>query len=251
VLISSGGSRQATAPARTEKRQWLQLGARAGKSDQRLRRKGVRKRFGALDFWDRLRTHFRAWWLWMGIAALFLETDIWLGALFAGCVAFLFFHTSPHSHPAAYPLKTDLAINSDEFRVTMAGMTGMPLVSGNDVEIYNDGDEFYPAMLHAIECSEHSVTMEQHLFWGGQVGRRFAQAFAKAAQRGISVKLLVDAVGSVTLGAEIIAILRKADANSPGLAHSLVHTRPSQPLHRSEISDCPWAYRLQRRCRNR
>jgi phosphatidylserine/phosphatidylglycerophosphate/cardiolipin synthase-like enzyme len=112
-----------------------------------------------------------------------LQTGFWPGALLAGCVAFLFYHTSPHSHPAVYPLEPDFGAASDEFRVTMAGMTGMPLVSGNNVEIYNNGDEFYPAMLDAIERSQHSVTMEQHMFWNGRVGRRFAQALRKKPNR--------------------------------------------------------------------
>jgi cardiolipin synthase A/B len=45
---------------------------------------------------------------------------------------------------------------------------------GNRVNIYNNGDEFYPAMLDAIESARLSITMEQYIFWNGQVGRRFA-----------------------------------------------------------------------------
>ena len=89
----------------------------------------------------------------------------------------------------------------------MAGMTGMPLVDGNHVDLFNNGDEFYPAMLEAIESAEHSVTMEQFIFWDGQVGRRFAEAFAEKAREGIPVKLLLDAIGSSTLGEEILKIL--------------------------------------------
>jgi len=89
----------------------------------------------------------------------------------------------------------------------MAGMTGMPLVPGNAVVLFNNGDEFYPAMLEAIEAAEHSITMEQYIFWDGQIGRRFAEAFAEKARTGIPVKLLLDAVGSSTLGEPIVKIL--------------------------------------------
>ena len=41
----------------------------------------------------------------------------------------------------------------------------------------------------------------------GLVGRRFAEAFAEKAREGIPVKLLVDAIGSATLGPEIFKIL--------------------------------------------
>jgi cardiolipin synthase A/B len=60
---------------------------------------------------------------------------------------------------------------SDEFNATIAGVTGAPLVDRNRVEIYNNGDEFYPAMLQAIESARRSITMEQYIFWDGRVGR--------------------------------------------------------------------------------
>ena len=44
----------------------------------------------------------------------------------------------------------DFGTELSEFRTAMAGATGMPLVAGNRVEIYDNGDEFYPAMLDSI-----------------------------------------------------------------------------------------------------
>jgi cardiolipin synthase len=89
----------------------------------------------------------------------------------------------------------------------MAGMTGMPLVPSNQVALFNNGDEFFPEMLQAVESAEHSVTMEQYIFWDGRVGRRFAEAFAEKARSGVPVKLLLDAVGSATLGEPVLKIL--------------------------------------------
>ena len=56
---------------------------------------------------------------------------------------------------------------------------------GNHVTIFNNGDEFYPAMLEAIESAKQSITMEQYIYWDGQVGRRFAEAFAEKARQGV------------------------------------------------------------------
>jgi cardiolipin synthase len=128
------------------------------------------------------------------------------GAILAAA-AFVLYHSATDSHPACYALEPDFDTGSDEFRATMAGATGMPLVDGNRVEIYNNGDEFFPAMLDAIESARLSVTMEQYIFWNGQVGRRFAEAFAEKAREGVPVKLLLDAIGSATLGADIFNIL--------------------------------------------
>lgn len=156
---------------------------------------------------DHARDLIRAWWAWL-ILGMILELGGWrVTGLIAGVVSFVLYHISPDSHPAVYALEPDFDTNSKEFRITMAGATGMPLLDGNRVRIYNNGDEFYPAMLEAIESATHSITMEQYIFWDGQVGRRFAEAFAEKAREGISVKLLVDAIGSATLGREIFKTL--------------------------------------------
>ncbi|MBI3683435.1 MAG: hypothetical protein HY235_23930 [Acidobacteria bacterium] len=44
----------------------------------------------------------------------------------------------------------------------------------------------------------------------GEVGKRFAEAFAARAQAGVSVKLLLDAVGAASIGREIAGILNES-----------------------------------------
>jgi cardiolipin synthase A/B len=165
------------------------------------------KRLGRLERWDRIRRVIRAWWIWLAVAIAAHLAGHWVLTVIAGAWAFFFYQTTPESHPAVYALETDIDVESPEFPITMAGMTGMPLVPGNQVALFNDGDEFFPAMLDAVESAEHSITMEQYIFWDGRIGRRFAEAFAEKARAGITVKLLLDAVGSSTLGEPVLQIL--------------------------------------------
>jgi cardiolipin synthase len=165
------------------------------------------KRLGRLEGGDRIRRVIRTWWIWLAIAITAHLLGHWVMTVIGGITAFFFYHTTPERHPAVYALETDLNVESQEFPITMTGMTGMPLVPGNKVAIFNNGDEFFPAMLDAIESAERSVTMEQYIFWEGDVGRRFAEAFAEKARSGVAVKLLLDAVGSSTLGEPIVKIL--------------------------------------------
>jgi hypothetical protein len=104
-----GGCRPTIPRAWKGSRPWLQ--PRVRPAPQKCRR----KRLGVLEFWHHIRTCLRAWWIWLGIAMLLLQTGIWLGALLAGSLAFLFYYTSPHSHSAVYPLEPDLLTASDEF----------------------------------------------------------------------------------------------------------------------------------------
>jgi cardiolipin synthase len=91
----------------------------------------------------------------------------------------------------------------------MAGSTGIPFFEGNAIDILNNGDEFYPAMLKAIAQAQLSVTIEAYIYWAGDIGRRFAEALAARATAGVCVKILLDAVGSSTIGDEILEILEK------------------------------------------
>jgi cardiolipin synthase len=165
------------------------------------------KRFGSRGLSDWLRMVVRSWMLWLLAAVALLEAGFWPLALAAAAVSFVFYHTTTVTHPAAYPLESNLDVDSAEFQITIEGVTGTPFIPGNAIVVHNNGDEFYPAMLAAIESARASITMEQYIFWRGRVGERFAEAFAEQARRGVTVKLLLDAIGSSTLGSEIFRIL--------------------------------------------
>src|SRR5580693_7377915 len=53
---------------------------------------------------------------------------------------------------------------------------GAALVAGNEVDILNNGDEIFPAMLAAIDGARRTVNMESYIFKDDQIGKRFADA---------------------------------------------------------------------------
>lgn len=199
------GSGQARKPA--ESRRWLKRRVPPEQLYRLAPSRARRMRFGAADFPEHVRHVLRAWWTWLAVAVALQLTGRWPWAIAAGILAFFQYHSSAQSHPAVYPLEADLDVDSAEFQNTVEGVTGMPFIPGNRVVIYNNGDEFYPAMLDAIESAEQSITMEQYIYWDGEVGRRFAEALAEKARQGVVVKLLLDAIGSATLGGGIFRIL--------------------------------------------
>ncbi len=75
-------------------------------------------------------------------------------------------------------------------------ITGLPVTTGNDIEPLVNGDEAYPAMLEAIDCAERSVGFATYIFDRGVVGDRFVEALARAAARGVEVRVLIDDVGA-------------------------------------------------------
>lgn len=63
------------------------------------------------------------------------------------------------------------------------------------------GSEFFPAMISAIESAWRTVDVEVYTFVNDHIGRQVLHALVAAAARGVRVRVLADAFGSVTLPA--------------------------------------------------
>lgn len=85
-----------------------------------------------------------------------------------------------------------------------------PLTGGNRVTLLENGDEAYPAMLRVIEHAEHSVALSSYIFAADRSGNRFVRALAAAVERGVRVRVLVDAIGERYTRPTITGVLRRA-----------------------------------------
>lgn len=75
-------------------------------------------------------------------------------------------------------------------------LTRRPLWSGNVVEPLDSGDAAYPAMFRAIESATRSIGLSTYIFYPDRAGRPIIDALARAAARGVVVRVLIDSVGS-------------------------------------------------------
>ncbi len=75
------------------------------------------------------------------------------------------------------------------------------------------GQEGLAAMLGAIERARVSVGFEIYLFEDCPLGVRFREALAAAARRGVRVRVLVDAFGSLELPADYFRVVNEAGAD--------------------------------------
>jgi cardiolipin synthase len=114
---------------------------------------------------------------------------------------------APAESPPRYGLDHEFGVESEEFLTTITGATGVPFTGGNQLAILNNGDEFYPAMLRDLRAAEASVTIEAYIYWAGAIGLEFARALAAKAQQGVPVKILLDAIGSSSIGPEVLKTL--------------------------------------------
>lgn len=94
--------------------------------------------------------------------------------------------------------------------------------------LHFEGDTLYAAMLDAINSAAVCVRLESYIFANDEVGNAFIDALVGAARRGASVRLHVDAVGS----------LFALDANMQRrLAHPKIAWRWFHPLRLHQLGD--------------
>src|SRR5262249_48359535 len=63
------------------------------------------------------------------------------------------------------------------------------------------GQEFFGAMLAAIDEARQSLCLETYIYSADALGERFREALCRAQQRGVKVRVLLDALGSYGLPA--------------------------------------------------
>ena len=163
---------------------------------------------GIATLWTRVRRLLWSWWLWSLLVVYLIDQRQWWGALGVALWSLVCSLSTTIEFPPQYGLDHDLEVGSPEFLDTMAGAAGIPFSGGNTIAVLNNGDQFYPSMLTAIGEAQKSITIEAYIYWAGEIGMTFAKALAAAAQRGVRVKILLDAVGSASVGQEILDVLK-------------------------------------------
>jgi cardiolipin synthase len=81
---------------------------------------------------------------------------------------------------------------------------------GNKITTLTNGDQFFPAMLHAIQTAQHSVTFETFIYWQGEVGKQFAEALSNRAKNGVKVHVLLDWLGTKKMDPRSIDLMQDA-----------------------------------------
>ena len=144
---------------------------------------------------------------WAALTLVMIVERKWAAAGGTGVMAWISFLIAPVEHPPQHGLDHEFAVDDPEFLPTISGASGQEAIAGNAITILNNGDEFYPAMLEAIRSATDSITIEAYIYWAGDIGEEVAQALADRGRDGVAVKILLDAVGSSTIGDDILKTL--------------------------------------------
>jgi len=85
-------------------------------------------------------------------------------------------------------------------------------------DVLTNGAEFYEAELEAIRGSCRSVHIETFIFHPSAIADRFVAELVECARRGVSVRVVVDAIGSFPTPDSYFDALRQAGGESVGIS---------------------------------
>ena len=92
----------------------------------------------------------------------------------------------------------------------MSSNTSLHANSDFSLELLEGTTQFFPALVASLDAAQHTVQMETYIFDLTQSGTTVAEALERTAQRGVTVRLLVDGFGTPSLPAEWMARFQAA-----------------------------------------
>jgi cardiolipin synthase A/B len=96
----------------------------------------------------------------------------------------------------SYLPRHEFSVRDPAFVPSAHALANPSPVKGNRIDLLENGDRIFPAMLTAIETARATVNLESYIFWSGEIAGRFRDTLAAAARRGVEVRILLDGVGS-------------------------------------------------------
>jgi len=91
-----------------------------------------------------------------------------------------------------------------------AQLSRYPCTTDNRVRLLRNGEEAYPAMLDRIRSATSFVFLSTYIFDADDTGREFVDVLSSAVERGITVRVLIDSIGSLYSCPSALNLLRKA-----------------------------------------
>src|SRR5690349_23772798 len=134
----------------------------------------------------------------MNLSILVIVVVVWL-------VLVLFF-TPRIDYRVSTPIRPD----SDQFLHVIQASCQASLHYQNRVEILTDGTRFYPAMRDAILTATSSINLEAYIFQPGQAADMLIDAMIARAREGVTVRLVLDAIGSANMRGKPVGRLHEA-----------------------------------------
>jgi cardiolipin synthase len=68
-------------------------------------------------------------------------------------------------------------------------------LSGNHIQLLRSGEEYFPSLLIAIKNAANTIYLQTYIYEVDKAGISIGDALKQAAQRGVTVNVLLDGFG--------------------------------------------------------
>ena len=92
----------------------------------------------------------------------------------------------------------DDGLHDPAFPLLLRGIDDAPILPGNRVDVFFRGENAFEAMGKAIDAAREEVLVESYILKDDSTGHAFLDVVGRAAARGVAVRVLADAWGSLT-----------------------------------------------------
>lgn len=133
---------------------------------------------------------------WISKKVLHVYVGVWLGLFLflvgLGLIGLFFLRRDV----VEYRFGHKVSVRDPSFFAAAHALAEPLPIMGNKIELLQNGDAIFPAILESIAAAKRSVHFEAYLFSSGRVGTRFLDALCAKAREGVPVRVLLDGIGS-------------------------------------------------------
>jgi cardiolipin synthase len=103
-------------------------------------------------------------------------------------------------------------VDSLLFAHSLSNLVNAPLDEGGSVTVLNNGEEFLPALIDAIDQARRTINFSVYIWQDGDFSREVLNALLRAQNRRVAVRVLLDDFGSKDLAFSTFSDLKNAGA---------------------------------------
>lgn len=139
--------------------------------------------------WHAIRARYKWWQLTLFVVGVISALSV-LGALFFAV----------GDKPARiYTDASAPAVESLQFSTALAALVGAPVEQGGAITVLNNGDEFIPALLRAINEAKRTINFSVYIWSSGAFSGEVLGALEKKQREGVQVRILLDGLGAMKI----------------------------------------------------
>jgi cardiolipin synthase len=88
-------------------------------------------------------------------------------------------------------------VDTEDFLQAVSGVVNAPIQTGGEAIVLNNGIEFFPEIIKAIDQSKHSVNFMVYIWKKGKASDMIFNSLISAAKRGVEVRIFLDGWGGL------------------------------------------------------